>query len=230
MSERPVLYGAHRRPGVRGAVLVLHGGAEEGLERPQPWGHAALRMWPFTWDLRSRGLARGVVAGQLRYRHRGWNDPHAHPLDDARWALDRLRRRHGGVPVVLLGHSMGARAALRLAGEPGVVGVVALAPWVPRDEPVEQLAGRTLVLLHGDADDRTRPTGTRRYAARAADVTDRVAHLEVAGSGHALLERWRDWQRLTVGSALAMLGAARYPAPVGELLAQPADERATRIV
>ncbi|WP_438949092.1 LLM class flavin-dependent oxidoreductase, partial [Streptomyces harbinensis] len=41
----------------------------------------------------------------------------------------RLAARLGPVPVVLVGHSMGGRAALRAAGHPAVTGVVALAPW-----------------------------------------------------------------------------------------------------
>lgn len=58
-------------------------------------------------------------------------------------------RRFGATPVVMLGHSLGGRAAVRSAGAAGVRGVVALAPWLPEDEPVDQLAGRALAILHG---------------------------------------------------------------------------------
>ncbi|MGR4852480.1 alpha/beta fold hydrolase [Streptomyces sp. LARHCF252] len=50
---------------------------------------------------------------------------------DARRALGELARRAGDVPVVLVGHSMGGRAALRAADAPQVRAVPALAPWCP---------------------------------------------------------------------------------------------------
>ncbi len=228
MTTRPRLHGPYRRRGARAVVLVLHGGTEESTERPRVLGRAALRMLPFAWAVRRAGFGRRgrrVAVARLQYRHRGWNAPRQDPVTDVRWALSVLRDRHPGVPVVLLGHSMGGRAALRAAGEPGVAGVVVLAPWVPKGEPVEQLAGRTVVLLHGGEDERTSPRATARYAARAAAHAERLVHLELSGSGHALLERWREWHRLGAQSALAVAGLAPFPHPIDRALADGGDER-----
>lgn len=55
----------------------------------------------------------------LRYRYRGWNRAEASPVSDAIWALAQIRVERPGLPIVLVGHSMGGRAALRVAGDPG---------------------------------------------------------------------------------------------------------------
>lgn len=112
---------ADRRP-PSAAVLLLHGGRETGLGPPPPGplNLPALRMRPF-----ARGVVRGtrdepvdVAVQEVRYGHRGWNGSREDALHDAVRALDGVRREFGEVPVVLIGHSMGARAALRAAGHP----------------------------------------------------------------------------------------------------------------
>ena len=88
------------------------------------------------------GVAHGVAVWLLCYRYRGWNRPDLDPVADARWALAEIRRAHPGVPVALVGHSMGGRVALRVADEPGVVAVCALAPWTTAKDHVDQLTGK----------------------------------------------------------------------------------------
>ena len=90
--------------------------------------------------------------------------------------------------MVLVGHSMGARAALRAAGHPCVTAVAGLAPWLPPGEPVDQLAGRAILLAHGTADIVTSPADTWAYADRARALTT-VAEIEVRGGEHAMLRR-----------------------------------------
>ena len=72
----------------------------------------------------------GLAVARLRYRVRGWNGADAAPVADAHWALDQLTARFPGVPIALVGHSMGGRAALYAAGHPAVRAVVGLAPWI----------------------------------------------------------------------------------------------------
>jgi len=48
----------------------------------------------------------GTAVALLRNRYRGWNEPHADPVADARWALEEIERRCGEIPIVLVGHSM----------------------------------------------------------------------------------------------------------------------------
>src|SRR6185312_17284464 len=111
----------------RALVVLLHGGRADSTARA-PRGVAYLRMLPFGRAARSAGP--GVGVWRLRYRYRGWNEPERHPVADARWALDRAAHVHPGVPVILVGHSMGGRVALHVATAPGVAGICALAPWI----------------------------------------------------------------------------------------------------
>jgi pimeloyl-ACP methyl ester carboxylesterase len=206
---------------VRAAVLVLHGGTENSTAPAAPWQPAYLRMIPFARDLRR---APGVAVWQLCNRTRGWNAPGLDPVADARWALERLRAAHPDVPVVLVGHSMGGRVALRVADDPAVVGVCALAPWTPEGEPVEQLAGRTVFIAHGDRDRTTEPALSLGYAERAKAVTGAVARFEVLGEAHALLRRYRDWTRLVRRFALGVLGVVELDREIAEALAKPAPD------
>jgi dienelactone hydrolase len=122
--------------------------------------------------------------------------------------LDGIRARYGStVPVTLVGHSMGARAALRAAGHPSVRAVAALAPWVPPGEPVAQLSGRRVLLAHGDRDKITSPRDTWAFAERAREVTQ-VTAIEVSADGHAMLRRAGLWHALAAEFARASFGVA----------------------
>ncbi|MBO1419749.1 alpha/beta fold hydrolase, partial [Streptomyces sp. FH025] len=97
----------------RAAVLVLHGGEEHNLARPGRLNLPLLRMRGFLRSLDRDTANAGVALGTVRYRHRGWNGPRADAALDALAALDELAKALGPVPTVLIGHSMGGRAALR---------------------------------------------------------------------------------------------------------------------
>jgi dienelactone hydrolase len=216
----------NRPTGTRAVVLVLHGGKEADLAPARPWHLAAVRMAGFRQPLR-RATADGAVRfGSVRYRHRGWNGERADAAQDVLAALDAVAAECGPVPVVLLGHSMGGRAALRAAGHRAVTGVVALAPWCAPEDPCEQLAGRTLVTLHGDRDRVTDPAATLAFAARARAAGAAVAGIEVADGDHAMLRRHRDWHRSASDLVAALLGLRPVPAPVAEALAVRGADRA----
>jgi len=187
----------------RAVVLLLHGGAEAGTEPVSRWGGPPLRMLPFGWTLRRRD--RALAVARLRYRRRGWNGAAADPVADVRWALGELARQRPGLPVVLVGHSMGGRAAIAAAGDPAVVGVVALAPWLPPDDPVDQLAGRSVVVVHGTHDHRTSPENSARFVARIQDVARNARWVPVPGGDHAMLRHAPRWHRLTADAAVEML-------------------------
>jgi dienelactone hydrolase len=186
-------------------VLVLHGGAERGTGGVPPWKPAYLRMVPIARALHRAGRGDGVEVRLLRNRRYGWNAPAMDPLDDARWALERIRADHPGLPVVLVGHSMGARVALRVADDPAVRGVCALAPWTPRGEPVDAVAGRSVLIVHGTRDRMTSPAESHAFAERAEGVAARVARFEIANEGHAMLRRSSVWTRLTIAFTLEVL-------------------------
>jgi hypothetical protein len=84
--------------------------------------------------------------------------------------------------------------------------VVALAPWLPRREPVSQLDGRDVVLLHGARDRTTNPFGTSAFAERAAQFADTVVSLRIGGTGHTMLTRADLWHDLTARFVAAISG------------------------
>lgn len=192
----------------RAVVLVLHGGQERSREPTTARQLAVLRMVPIARGVHRRVRRSGGAVWLLRNTVRGWNEPDASPLADARWALARVRAEHGDVPVVLVGHSMGGRTALRLLGEPSVVGAVALAPWLPERDPVAQANGKAVLIAHGNADVVTSPSLSRLWAERARRAGAEVTYEVVCGDIHAMLLRWRRWQALTERFVLRCLRSA----------------------
>lgn len=209
------------RTGVRAVALVLHGGQETSKAHAHRFRPAYLRMVPFAHDLRRAGRAGGLAVWQLRYRYRGWNAPDLDPVADARWALGELRRAHPDVPVVLVGHSMGGRVALHVAADPAVTAVCALAPWTPECDVVDQLAGRTVLIAHGDRDTTTKPALSYAYALRAKETTDAVCRFEVRDEGHAMLRRAREWRLLVRRFTLGAVGIADLDQAIAKALATP---------
>lgn len=178
-------------------VLMLYGGKAESREPSKPWHLSALRMRSFANQISRRTRRDGVAVWTLRYRLRGWNGPDAAPVADARWALAEIRARHGDVPVVLVGHSMGGRTALRVAGDPGVVGMVALAPWLVMGEPRIRLGARRLLVLHGTADRWTDPRASAAYVEAARSEGSPATWVPMKGHGHFMLRSRAKWKRLT---------------------------------
>lgn len=202
-----------------GVVLLLPGGRATSHRSTSPRQLTALRMRPFGWALRPL-RQRGTAVWTLRYRMRGWNAAEASPLPDARWALEEIRRRHGPVPVVLVGHSMGGRLALRCADDPSVRAVVALAPWLPKGEPVSDVGRRRVLLAHGRLDRVTDPRASGDYADRARrDGHENVRCVELS-DGHAMLRHPHVWHRLVV----AFTRDALHNEPPGDPQRMPCQE------
>jgi pimeloyl-ACP methyl ester carboxylesterase len=217
----PALTTLSPRGAVRAVALIAHGGSESSVRPATTLDPAALRMYPFLLDLHRAGRRRGLVTCQLRYRVRGYNE--GDPVDDVEWALEEIARRHGDAPVCLLGHSMGARAALRAAAAAHVRGVVALAPWLPQGEPVEQLAGRTIVIAHGTRDRVTAPAASLAYALRAVGTAERLCRFEVRGSRHGMLDRAPAWHALARRAVLACAGLIGVDGELERAFALPAE-------
>ncbi|MFI1441995.1 alpha/beta hydrolase [Streptomyces fructofermentans] len=205
-GEGPALR-VHRKPAdPLAAVLMLHGGRADSVAASRAWHPARLRMLAVARTVgREVAEEQRLWTGCVRYRYRGWNGTDADPLQDAMRALAELERLHPGLPVVLVGHSMGGRAALRAAEHPRVRAVVALAPWCPPGEPVEHLRDRTVVVLHGDRDRVTDPRASLDFARRVADAGGRAHALLLKGGDHAMLRRAGTWHRLTVDATAALV-------------------------
>jgi pimeloyl-ACP methyl ester carboxylesterase len=188
----------------RGVALMLHGGKESSTTpvdgRSASWRRSAAMQRSIAPRLRTDGIATWL----LRYRRRGWNGG-AGPVADARWALGEVRRELGDVPVVLVGHSMGGRTAVHVADDPSVVGVVALAPWLPAGEDVAAVTGTPLLAVHGRRDHVTSPRATRAYVERLAATGTRAAFLDMGPVGHYMFRRAAAWNDVAASRALAAL-------------------------
>lgn len=201
----PKLTVARPKGAVRGVALVLHGGRETSTKPVRPGNMAALRMRPFARALRAAGNSSGLAVARLRYDVRGWNGELRSPVGDARTALAELAARFPGVPVALVGHSMGGRTAIHVADDANVRAVVGLAPWIEPGEPVATMAGRRLLIAHGDHDHITNPKASAAYARAAADVAESVSYITVRGEQHAMLKQARLWHRLAAGFVVGVL-------------------------
>ncbi len=193
----------------RGLVLLLHGGQEHG-HAPVDGRSASWRRsrWMMS-QIGGRLTGAGVAVWLLRYRVRGWNGGPGSlpsPVPDVRWALAEARRELGEVPVVLLGHSMGARAAVAAAADPAVAGVVALAPWLPAGEPTGPLSGRRFAAAHGRSDRITSARQTAAFARRAEAVAASVEFHDMGPVGHYMLRDVAAWNRFALSRSLAFLG------------------------
>ena len=188
-------------------VLVLHGGkahsSDEVTRRSLSW-RRSLRL---ARDLRAPLHGEGVGLSVLRYGTVGWNGDGAGRIEDARWALDRIRQEHGEVPVAILGHSMGGRTACRVADHDLVRGVVALAPWLPPGEPVTALAGRNLHAAHGRRDHITSARDTRAFIERAREVATAASFSDMGDLGHYLLRGVRTWNAFALDGVRRVLAA-----------------------
>jgi len=192
-------------PPPKGVVLVAHGGQASSTEPTFALQPAVLRMIPVAAAIRQAVRGSGALVRRPRFRVRGWNGAKACPVGDLNDVLDALATEFGSVPVMLIGHSMGARAAVRAAGHPAVSAVAGLAPWLPPGEPVAQLAGRRVLLAHGTADSITSPAETWAFVEQARAVT-KVTAVEVRDGDHPMLRRARLWHAIA-----AEFGARRSP-------------------
>ncbi len=191
-------------PDPRALVLVLHGGKHRSVQPVDGRSASWQRMASMHRAIGPALDDAGVSSWLLRYRHRGWNG--GDPVRDARWALDEVRDEVGEVPVVLLGHSMGARTAVYVADDPAVVGVVGLAPWWQPDDPVAALAGRRVAAAHGRTDKITSARLTRAFLGRAARVAAHTEFHDMGQAGHYMLRRVAEWNAFAQTRCLDLLG------------------------
>jgi predicted esterase len=219
MARQPQLIAIRipRRP--TGVVLVLHGGAgRQNGAAVSPTQLSVLRMVPVARRIARAGRGRLAVFRVLNTT-RGWDTRHT-PVDDVTWALRDLRERAGEVlPVCLVGHSLGGRAALLSAVQPGVRSVVALAPWLHESDGATRLpADRQVLIVHGDQDRVASP----RRAATVADSLrrrgTRVGYVRVRGGEHAMLRHGRVFERAAADFVTATLLGDRPGPPVSAVL------------
>jgi len=207
-------------------VLLLPDGEPVSHRRPSSFSYA--RRLPLARTLARTGRTDGLAVHVVRYRCRGWNAADAQLAADAAWAADEVVRRYGDVPVCLVGHGMGGRAALRAGGHEAVNSVLAIAPWLPEStsgtpdpEPVKHLLGRRVLLVHGTNDARTDPELSFRLAERAKKTNRDTCRFEVHSDGHALRQHRAEVTALAENFIHGSLFGHAYARPVADALAAP---------
>jgi len=174
------------------AVIVLHGGGSRGGRMMvSPTQLSVLRMIPTARAVARAGRGRLAVY-RLLNSWRGWDTEHT-PVSDALWAMQQVRAQFGDVPLGLVGHSLGGRAALLSGFAPGVESVVALNPWVYPSDTAD-LTGRRVLVVHGSRDRIALPQRARRVAANLSRTAE-VEFVEVEGGKHAMLRHGREFDR-----------------------------------
>lgn len=195
---------------VSGVVLLLPGASRFSPGPVRPLARALARA----------GAADGLVTHQVIH---GGGAREA----EAEWAANEVVRRYGDVPVCLAGYDAGGRAALVAAGHEAVNSVLALAPSLPKrsasdsPEPVKQLSGRRVLIVHGTNDARSDPELSYRLATRAKKANRTTCRFEVHSDGHGLREHQAEVVALSVDFVLGSVFSGPYSRPVTDALAAP---------
>jgi pimeloyl-ACP methyl ester carboxylesterase len=201
------------------AVLVLHGGASrEGSVMVSPTQLSVLRMIPIARRVVRAGKGRLAVF-RLLNTHRGWDTRHT-PVQDTQWALEQIRDRLGSIPVGLVGHSLGGRAALLAGNDRSVTSIVALAPWVYATDAAD-LTGRQVLIVHGDHD-RVAPLDRSMAVARSLARNAQLGYITIAGGTHSMLRHHNQYDgyaaAFVAATLLPDLAVGRIPEPVRRVL------------
>jgi pimeloyl-ACP methyl ester carboxylesterase len=192
----------------RGLLLLLHGGVERSLAPVSDLRPAWRQILRLQASMQPQAAELGLSVWAVRNRYAGWNDDdRPSPVDDARAALALVRRASDKVPVILVGHSMGGRTAVRVADDKNVVGVMGLAPWLPPSEPSTTLAGRCVHLAYARWEQHPgcREADLRTFQARARQTAVYVDVQDMGNDIHSMVFMHR-WAKYVLESADAILG------------------------
>ncbi len=185
-----------------GVVLVLHGGATRGESVPvSPTQLSVVRMIPTARACAAAGRGRLAVYRVLN-AFRGWDTTRT-PVADCDWAIEQVAGRYPSVPVGLVGHSLGGRAALAAGDNPAVRSVAVLNPWVyPADDP--DLSGRSVLFVHGGQDRVASISKAEAVARRLARRTS-VGFIRIPDGKHAMLRHGAEFDRYAASFTAAVL-------------------------
>jgi predicted esterase len=211
MAAQARLVPSHVPRNPDGLVLVLHGGgSRRSGVMVSPTQLSVLRMVPIAWRIGRAGRGRLAVY-RLLNSTRGWATDRT-PVDDAMWALEQLIDTHGptDLPVSLVGHSLGGRAALLAGTHPRVQTVVALNPYLYPHDGKTQLRDRRVLIAHGTRDRVANPA-TAEAVARALSRTATLSFVRVVDAKHAMLARHRAFNTLAADFVLSSLDASWKP-------------------
>ena len=154
---------------------------------------------PGTWSASLEWLVHrlspsfpSLCFAEVRYRIKSWRRLDL-CVEDALGAVECV----GAARTLFLGYSMGGAVAIRACAGPGVVGVLAVAPWIPDRLDLSPLQGRSLVVIHGSLDRRlpgvpgVSPGSFRRGFERACAAGVEGTYTVIRGGLHGIAVRGR---------------------------------------
>jgi len=134
-----------------GAELRVTGTGPDAVVCVNGGGRAEVAgTWSSTMEWLVERLAPmfpGLRFGEVRYRIKSWRRLDL-CVEDGLAALASLAPRG----TLMLGFSMGGAVSVRVAAQPSVAGVVALAPWIDERSDLSSLRGKRLAIIHGSLD------------------------------------------------------------------------------
>ncbi|KAI9059512.1 alpha/beta-hydrolase [Trametes sanguinea] len=133
----------------RAVLLFVHGFAEHVAR--YEWAHgvyASRGITVFTYD--QRGFGRTALDKERKSKESAWGKTNWHDqFSDIEWWLKRLRSEHPGLPLFLMGHSMGGGLALGFATRPSpppapesvklLSGIIASSPLLLQTHPAPKI-------------------------------------------------------------------------------------------
>jgi pimeloyl-ACP methyl ester carboxylesterase len=122
------------------AVVCVNGGQAREVEG----------TWSATVEWLVRRLAPTFPElgfAEVRYRVKSWKRLES-CFEDARAAVREVAAER----TLLMGFSMGGAVSIGVADEPGVEGVLGLAPWIPDRLDLAALRGKRFTVIHGALD------------------------------------------------------------------------------
>ncbi len=187
MQEISLPTGAQMRlrgPGGGTVVLCVNGGS--GTPRPGNWSPT------IEWLVdRLAPQHPDVTFAEVRYRVRSWRMLPSCIADGAA----ALAAMPAAERVVMLGFSMGGAVSIACAQDARVTDLVALAPWIPDELGLGQLAGDRVTIIHGGIDGvipgvpGVRPSHSRRGADRLRAAGAQVEYRRIPGAVHGVAIR-----------------------------------------
>jgi pimeloyl-ACP methyl ester carboxylesterase len=134
-----------------GAELRVTGTGPDAVVCVNGGGRAEV---PGTWSTTVEWLVEqlaqrftGLRFGEVRYRVKSWRRIDL-CVEDALGAIAALEPER----TLMLGFSMGGSVSVRVAAQPSVTGVLAIAPWLPEQLDLSTLDGKRLAIVHGSLD------------------------------------------------------------------------------
>lgn len=187
MQEISLATGAHMRitrPGSGTVVMCVNGGGAS----PRPGNWSPTIEW-----LVDRLAPRypDAAFAEVRYRVRSWKMLPSCIADGAA----ALAAVPDADRVVMLGFSMGGAVSIACAADDRVSDLIALAPWIPEELALSQLAGDRVTILHGSIDGvipgipGVRPAHSLRGADRLRAAGAQVQYRRIPGAVHGVAIR-----------------------------------------